>query len=140
MDEVTGIDLLGNIIESSVISVNRQLYGDLHNYGHVFISFIHDPDHKNLESFGVIGDSATACRDPAFYRWHAYIDDVFQEHKELLPAYTTQELGYTGVQITELSFKSANGPDNTFLTYFQVSDINLSRGMDFTPRGNVFAR
>lgn len=21
-------------------------------------------------------------RDPFFYRWHAYIDDVFQKHKE----------------------------------------------------------
>lgn len=85
MDERNGIDLLGNIMESSSISVNRDLYGDLHNLGHVFISYSHDPDHRHLESFGVMGDSATAMRDPIFYRWHAYIDDLFQEHKQRLP-------------------------------------------------------
>lgn len=36
--------------------------------GHVFISYAHDPDHRYLESFGVIGDSSTAMRDPIFYR------------------------------------------------------------------------
>lgn len=92
LDEVTGIDTLGNMMESSILSPNRQLYGDLHNMGHVFISYIHDPDHRHLESFGVIGDSSTAMRDPVFYRWHAWVDDVFQEHKESLTPYTTQQV------------------------------------------------
>lgn len=67
LDERTGIDTLGNMMESSILSPNRQLYGDLHNMGHVFISYSHDPDHRHLESFGVMGDSATAMRDPIFY-------------------------------------------------------------------------
>lgn len=33
----------------------------------MFISYSHDPDHRHLESFGVMGDSATAMRDPIFY-------------------------------------------------------------------------
>lgn len=85
LDERRGIDILGNIMESSILSVNRDLYGDLHNLGHVFLSYAHDPDHRHLESFGVIGDSSTAMRDPVFYRWHAFIDDLFQEHKQRLP-------------------------------------------------------
>lgn len=68
LDEQSGIDTLGNIMESSSLSVNRDFYGDLHNMGHVFISYAHDPDHRHLESFGVIGDSSTAMRDPIFYR------------------------------------------------------------------------
>lgn len=32
------------------------------------------------------------------------------------------------------------GPANTFQTFWQQSDIDLSRGLDFVPRGNVFAR
>lgn len=67
LDVRTGIDTLGNMMESSILSPNRQLYGDLHNMGHVFISYSHDPDHRHLESFGVMGDSATAMRDPIFY-------------------------------------------------------------------------
>jgi tyrosinase len=47
---------------SQTLSVNPALYGDLHNTGHVFIAFSHDPDHRHLESFGVMGDSATAMR------------------------------------------------------------------------------
>ena len=39
-----------------------------------------------------MGDSATAMRDPVFYRWHAYIDDVFQELKSTLPRYTVEQV------------------------------------------------
>lgn len=48
LDEERGIDVLGNLMESSVISRNQGYYGDLHNMGHVFISYSHDPDHRHL--------------------------------------------------------------------------------------------
>lgn len=140
LNEDTGIDTLGNIIESSIISPNRQLYGDLHNLGHVFFSYAHDPTHRHLESFGVIGDSATAMRDPVFYRWHAYIDDIFQEHKTRLPPYTLPQLNYDGVSVTGVQVSADGGQANVLSTFWQQSDLNLSRGMDFVPRGNVFAR
>ena len=50
MGENDGIDTLGNIIESSVLSPNRNYYGDLHNMGHVMLAYIHDPDHRYLVS------------------------------------------------------------------------------------------
>lgn len=31
-------------------------------------------------------------------------------------------------------------PKNLLITVWQQSDVNMTRGMDFTPRGNVFAR
>lgn len=92
LDENTGIDILGNMIEASSLSPNRNFYGDLHNMGHVFLSYIHDPDARHLESFAVIGDSATAMRDPVFYRWHAFIDSIFQEFKNTLPPYTLPQV------------------------------------------------
>lgn len=127
-------------MESSTLSPNRQLYGDLHNMGHVFISYSHDPDHRNLESFGVMGDPATAMRDPIFYRWHANVDDIFQEHKERLTPYTDAELGYNGINIEAVTLQPDSGNAGTFYTFWQQSDIDLSRGLDFVPRGNVFAR
>lgn len=48
LTEENGIDILGNLMESSLISRNRAYYGDLHNMGHVFISYAHDPDHRHL--------------------------------------------------------------------------------------------
>nr|XP_022907905.1 phenoloxidase 2 [Onthophagus taurus] len=140
LTETEGIDILGNMVESSILSPNRTLYGDLHNMGHVFISYAHDPDHRHLESFGVMGDSSTAMRDPIFYRWHAYIDDIFQEHKSTLPRYTTQQLDYPGVTVTGVAVNPQGGTANNFSTFWQQSDVDFSRGMDFQPRGSVFAR
>ncbi|CAO1425734.1 unnamed protein product [Diamesa serratosioi] len=140
LDEARGIDVLGNMMESSILSPNRQLYGDLHNMGHVFISYSHDPDHRHLESFGVMGDSATAMRDPVFYKWHAFVDSIFQIHKEKLTPYTAEQLNYPGITIGAIQVQADGGQANTFNTFWQQSDVDLSRGMDFVPRGNVFAR
>ncbi|CAK1590064.1 unnamed protein product [Parnassius mnemosyne] len=139
LDEATGIDVLGNLMESSVISRNRPYYGDLHNMGHVFISYSHDPDHRNLEQFGVMGDSATAMRDPIFYRWHSYIDDIFNLHKSKLPTYGEDRLDFPGIRLSSVSVEGAGGT-NAFATQWEQSTVELSRGMDFTPRGSVLAR
>uniref|UniRef100_A0A1A9WK12 tyrosinase n=1 Tax=Glossina brevipalpis TaxID=37001 RepID=A0A1A9WK12_9MUSC len=140
LDERRGIDILGNIMESSILSPNRSLYGDFHNMAHLLIAYAHDPDHRHLESFGVMGDAATAMRDPVFYRWHAYVDDIFQQHKIRLPAYTLTQLGYEGILISGVQVTADVGQPNTLTTFWQQSDVDLSRGMDFVPRGNVFAR
>lgn len=140
LTENEGIDILGNIVEASILSPNRNFYGDMHNMGHVFISYIHDPDHRHLESFGVMGDSATAMRDPIFYRWHAYVDNLFQDYKATLPRYTVAQLDYPGVTVQDIEIKARGGTANVINTFWQQSDIDLSRGMDFQPRGSVFAR
>ncbi|XP_045539195.1 phenoloxidase subunit 1-like [Papilio machaon] len=135
----TGIDILGNIMESSILSVNRGYYGDYHNMGHVFISYVHDPDHRNLERPGVIGDSATAMRDPIFYRWHAHIDDIFQMYKNKLPPYTRNNIVYDNINVTSIKVEGPAGT-NVFGTFWERSTVELGRGMDFTPRGSVQAR
>ncbi|CAH1396533.1 unnamed protein product [Nezara viridula] len=141
LSETRGIDILGNILESSILSINTNLYGDIHNLGHVAIALCHDPDGRNLETFSIMGDPATAMRDPIFYRWHAFVDDIFQEHKNTLPRYTQQQLEYPGVKITSIEVQTdGQAPKNRLQTFWQQSDVDLSRGMDFTPRGNVFAR
>lgn len=44
LDEDTGADIIGSLIESSYDSKNIQFYGNLHNWGHVMMAYIHDPD------------------------------------------------------------------------------------------------
>ncbi|KYQ50116.1 Phenoloxidase subunit A3 [Trachymyrmex zeteki] len=92
LTEFGGIDVLGNIMEASILSPNQNVYGDLHNLGHVAISYCHDPDHRYLETFSIMGEPATAMRDPIFYRFHAFTDDVFLEHKNTLPEYDLQQV------------------------------------------------
>lgn len=124
LTENEGIDVLGNIVEPSILSANPALYGSFHNFGHDALSYIHDPDNRynvriirllficyrldscwsgpfNMfcinqnpqENYSVMGDPTTALRDPVFYRWHAYIDDIFQEFKATIPPYSVQNVG-----------------------------------------------
>ncbi|XP_021182404.1 phenoloxidase 1 [Helicoverpa armigera] len=136
------IDILGNMLEASILSPNRELYGSIHNNGHSFSAYIHDPTHRYLESFGVIADEATTMRDPFFFRWHAWIDDICQKHKEssYVRPYTRSELENPGVSVTSVSVETQGGQPNTLNTFWMSSDVDLSRGLDFSDRGPVYAR
>ncbi|KAG5864954.1 hypothetical protein JTB14_018716 [Gonioctena quinquepunctata] len=140
LTENEGIDILGNLVESTILSPNRAYYGDLHNMGHTIVSYIHDPDARHLESFGVIGDSTTAMRDPWFYRWHAFIDDMFQNFKSTLPRYPVSQLNFPGIVLRNIQVQTQGGPINEFQTSWQQSEVDLSRGMDFQPRGPIQVR
>lgn len=48
------------------------------------MGYMHDPDGRYLEGYSPIGDPAVDLRDPVFFRLHAYVDDLFQEHKQRL--------------------------------------------------------
>ena len=41
-----GIDILGDLIEASDLTVNSSFYGNLHNNGHIVISVCQDPDFR----------------------------------------------------------------------------------------------
>ncbi|KAJ2942877.1 hypothetical protein O0L34_g15067 [Tuta absoluta] len=138
------IDILGNMLESSILSPNQQLYGSVHNNGHTFSAYMHDPQHRYLESFGIIADEATTMRDPFFYRWHAWIDDFFQKFKEsnYVSPYSRSELENPGVQVQGVQIENleGGGQPNTLNTFWMQSDVDLSRGLDFSDRGAVYAR
>lgn len=169
-------------MESSILSPNRNLYGDLHNMGQVHKICESEPDflyasfslpqtcvhfvlsRSRPSTLGVVWCYGRFCYGNerphilrksmqfrlgfqyfksftlAKQRWHAYVDDIFQEHKESLTAYTTTELDYPGVQVTGVTIQNESGEANNFQTFWQQSDVDFSRGMDFVPRGSVFAR
>lgn len=142
MDEVTGINILGDILEASSLSPNRQLYGNLHNMGHNLVSYVHDPDSRHLEDYGVMADVATAMRDPVFYRWHAFIDSICVKYKGTLKAYETNQLVYDGITVDSIDVQilhKTNTAPNVLLTFWQRSDVDLAAGLDFGP-GNVYAQ
>lgn len=140
LDEMTGIDILGNMIEASILSPNKLLYGDLHNAGHIFIALCHDPNGRYLEGFSIMGDTATAMRDPAFYRWHVFINDIFMSFKDSLPWYKIEQLDYPHISITDLHVEVPNKMPNELSTFWEQSDVDFSRGLDFSPRGPLYIR
>ncbi|XP_055838626.1 phenoloxidase 2-like [Episyrphus balteatus] len=132
LDEKNGIDLLGNLIESSPLSINRQFYGDLHNRGHLIISHIHDPNARYTKEYGVMGDTITSMRDPIFYRWHMFIELFGMRHKAFLPPYHPQELGSEQIIIEDFITvcKSKGSQPNVMKTFFQKSDIDIGINLD----------
>lgn len=54
IDKEKGIDHLGDIVEASILSKNKQYYGDLHNFGHVAFSYVHDPENVYDVSMGLL--------------------------------------------------------------------------------------
>lgn len=86
------MDNLGDTIESNLGSINRKLYGNIHNDGHVVIGSINDPTGTfNIET-GPLFETATAPRDPSFWRWHKFIDELFEAHRSGQTPYTKNEL------------------------------------------------
>lgn len=65
-----GSDLFGKTNETTIDSVSRFYYGNHHGFGHVLIGL------AMPNTQGVILNTATAIRDPAFWRWHRHIDDL----------------------------------------------------------------
>jgi Hemocyanin, ig-like domain/Hemocyanin, copper containing domain len=149
------------MMEATDFSLNRQFYGNMHNLLHVAVAFLHDPDHRHLERSGVVGESMTAMRDPVFYRIHALVNDIFNQHKFTLPRYTVPQvlsfllntsaekiqiaiyyaqLNFPGVRVTGIELSTPNAPTNTFQTFWQKSLVDLSRGVDFFERGPIFAK
>lgn len=50
------------------------------------------------------------------------------------------QLENQGVQINSAKIESSTGEDNTLNTFWMMSDLDLSNGLDFSDRGAVYVR
>nr|XP_045623130.1 hemocyanin subunit-like [Procambarus clarkii] len=122
-----GIDVLGDVIESSTYSPNVAYYGSLHNTAHVMLGRQGDPHGKYDLPPGVLEHFETATRDPSFFRLHKYMDNIFREHKDSLTPYTHDELEFSGVSVDAFAI------DGKFETYFEDFEYSLVNAVDDTP-------
>lgn len=137
VDEIHGINILGAIMESSNDSVNKSYYGSLHNWGHVIMSAVDDPDGRYQLNPGVMSDTATSLRDPIFYRWHRFIDDMFQEHKKSLTPYSTK-LQFRGVTVKSVCVRAKTA--DVVETTFENALLDISHAFNFGRSGAVKVR
>nr|CAC44750.1 hemocyanin subunit 2 [Cupiennius salei] len=129
LDEANGANILGTLIEASSSSPNKAFYGSLHNWGHVMMARMHDPDTRFQENPGVMSDTSTSLRDPIFYRWHRFVDNIFQQFKATLHSYTPEDLSFRGIKVlsAQVNAKQAN-----VVTTFMKNDLlDLSHGINF---------
>ncbi|XP_065224519.1 phenoloxidase subunit 1-like [Planococcus citri] len=144
IDDETGIDELANTVEAvESLSWNYQYYGNLHNRGHLFFGYVHDPDHRFQEESGVMATTETSMRDPVFYRWHAFIDNIFQHYKRTLPPYTIEQRQFKGIEIKDVKIRSQEPkPDNdnenevdhhhvsnVLRTYWEYDAVDITQGL-----------
>lgn len=96
---------LGNTLLANAGSVNKTLYGSIHNHGHLIIANSTDPSGMYNMHPGPMHWDQTAPRDPAFYRWHKFIDNLFEEHRYTLDPHHVKELQFPGVELEHLNVK-----------------------------------
>ncbi|XP_013776190.1 hemocyanin AA6 chain-like, partial [Limulus polyphemus] len=130
-----GTDILGDLIEASTESLNQKYYGSIHNWGHVMLAAVHDPVGKYKENPGVMDDTSTSLRDPIFYRWHRFIDNMFQEFKTNLPPYSKHELEFPKVNIGKVTLHATKS--NYLQTFEEDHYLELCHGVQFCKEGSV---
>lgn len=73
---LAGSELLGLTNETTMRSVSTSFYGNHHGFGHVLSAL------AIADGTGVMWNTATAIRDPFFWRWHRHVDDLYFRHQE----------------------------------------------------------
>jgi len=121
-----GVDVLGDIIESSSYSPNPVYYGALHNTAHTVLGRQGDPQGKFKMPPGVMEHFETATRDPSFFRLHKYMNNIFKEFKDRLAPYTYEELNFEGVSIESVNI------EGSLETYFEDFEFSLMNAVDDT--------
>nr|CAC44752.1 hemocyanin subunit 4 [Cupiennius salei] len=129
LDAENGANILGSIIEASSSSANKAFYGSLHNWGHVMMARMHDPDGRFQENPGVMSDTSTSLRDPIFYRWHRFVDNIFQQYKATLKPYTKEELSFEGIKVASIQVNAKQA--NVVTTFMKDDTLDLSHGIHF---------
>jgi tyrosinase len=112
-------ELLGALEEPTAGTLWRDVWH--HGFGHVITAFVMAPDGGGEP--GDIGDTATAIRDPFFWRWHRHVDDqnfALQEQAEPFAFDDAPDVALTGVG---LAFESDPGtPVDELLTLVAETD------------------
>jgi len=121
-----GINIIGDLIESSEYSANPIYYGALHNTAHIVLGRQGDPQGKFKMPPGVMEHFETATRDPSFFRLHKYMNNIFKEFKDRLPPYTYDDLNWEGVTIESVSI------EGSLETYFEDFEFSLTNAVDDT--------
>jgi len=131
------MDKLGNTILANKGALNRNLYGEINNKGHQVIANMNDPSGKYQIQPGPMNWDHTAPRDPVFYRWHKFVDLLFDENRYNMKPHEIKDLEFPGIEIEsfevelepeEYHKKKVDKPldkKNNFYTYSETKDYTV---------------
>ena len=104
------MDILGCTVEAGNCSVNYQLHGSIHNFGHIVLALVNDPDESKDINYGPMIHTQTAARDPVFFRWHKFINSIFESYRLKLSPHTKDTLTMDGIELLEVNVTTDNMP------------------------------
>ncbi|CAD7081077.1 unnamed protein product [Hermetia illucens] len=113
------IDILGNMIQWNIDSVNSRFYGSL--LVDIF-KLLGGGYVKNVDDFkltpSVMDHYETALRDPVTYQIYKKVMKMVHMFKGYLPAYTKTDLLLDGVRVDNIR-------TSKFMTYFDLFDVDI---------------
>ncbi|GFV43536.1 hemocyanin D chain [Trichonephila clavipes] len=65
-------------------------------------------------------DTSTALRDPIFYRYHRWMDNIFQEYKRRLLSYNPQDCAYLFLNVPGRNTIKRRSADSSVPTFDQL--------------------
>jgi len=124
-----------NGVDHGICEIGEAVEFGIHNYGHGALSRVNPkyvgpfPYTPRYEA-GVMGHARTAAREPVFYNWHGFINDIFWEYKLSLGRYGAEDLAFPGVEVRSAEMRTlGNGeeyyPRNTLYTSIAPDTIKL---------------
>lgn len=119
---------LGATEEQSIDSLFNTSPAGLHNVGHLFFSVLADP--AGTAAPGVMVDTATAIRDPIFFRWHRHIDNFYFDWQEKQPANNFSDSPPVRIRKTLNSSEAANKSPDVIVTRLENLPGGMAAGFD----------
>ena len=104
-----GPNYFGHIVESTTTTFYRY-YGSMHNMGHGVFGSIGQPQRQS----SYMNSTATAVRDPIFFRWHKRVDTYIEKFNNTLSTELAVDVPPVKITAGDIVLTHSNSPPANF--------------------------
>uniref|UniRef100_A0AAG5CS79 Hexamerin A n=1 Tax=Anopheles atroparvus TaxID=41427 RepID=A0AAG5CS79_ANOAO len=119
----SGVEYLGNLIQSNGDSVNQRFYGYLEKVAKFFLGGSFEMYNEFRAVPSVLERYETAMRDPLFYQFFKRIIGFYYRFQDTLPSYKYDEINFPGVKLGPVEM-------DKLVTYFDNFDADITNAVD----------
>ncbi|XP_050087151.1 larval serum protein 2-like [Anopheles aquasalis] len=119
----SGIEYLGNLIQSNADSVNQRFYGYLEKVAKFFLGGSFEMYNEFRAIPSVLERYETAMRDPMFYQFFKRIVGFYYRYLDTMPSYKYEEVNFPGVKVEKVEM-------DKLVTYFDNFDADITNAVD----------
>ena len=108
-DPSFGPNYFGHIVEATTGAFQRY-YGSIHNMGHGVFGSIGQQQRRS----SYMNSTATAVRDPIFFRWHKRVDTYIEQFNNTLTTELARDAPPVKITATDVIISQSTTPPNNF--------------------------